>query len=1052
MNIPQTGRKPLPLSPDAVREMLRKRHREDRLDPFATDPDEHISELGKLAVRRKDVNDPFALGDMCALRSLTADNRLLIFYVGKTLLAYRRAAQSGQNDVDRKQARRAIDDYIQFLIEVARRFPTRRNIAVALWGIADEGDTLTGRVAEATIAALLNAYRRGRPDESPDAAAKPGSSSGDSSRASGDDDGTAADIRLDMLSDVSQTIIDVGLDENAISREASAVQPVSETRHYDSSVFMRSSLIEESEADHQRRPSSDSDPSVIETAPARTGDEFPIGARIETSYEVVDVRWGGMGVVYLCYDHDQRAPVAIKSFQSRFLENDRAVNRFVNEALTWIRLEKHRHIVQARLVRNINGRPHIILEHVSGPEMMGADLRSWIERRIDLPKALEFGLHISLGMQHATQRVPGLVHRDLKPANILVTHEGIAKVTDFGLVRSLDLTDIPLAEGESSDDESVNPNDRLTRVGAVVGTAPYMSPEQCQSLEVDMRSDIYAFGCLMYEMLTGRHVFRARKFPEWIKAHIGEQPLFDPRHVQRIPQKLQDLVLNCLAKDPVQRPRNWGDLVEHLSEIYQEVTGQSLELEIVGPALEVRELIDKGYSLTELSRFDEALEAYDQAIALKPDHAQAWARKGRTLRLLERYEDALICYNRALDIDPKFAWAWNGKGIIMERLGRLEQALECFDIARTLNPNDVWYWYNHADALQTLGRYEEAIPLLQHGIQLDAAHPNSWGKLGQIYRLQQRFEEAVQAYEHAIQLAPNYAWAHNGNGLALKALGRSRDALMCFKRAARYQPNEVWHWYNLTEMLVDLGQYHDAVQPAQEATRVDPTHAYSWSKLGQVMRYIGHNEEALKAYERAIELEPENAWSINGKGIVLEHLERYEEALVCYQRAAELKPNDIWHWYNQGNVLVLMGRYEDAITPLQHATHISRQHSRAWARMAFALRSLGRHDESLQAAQQATRTATTHAWAWHEYGCTLEAMNRYDEALSAYEHAAELSSGEPFYIYKQTDMLVNLGQNQRAYELLERALRLDGANPQTWAKLGQVLRRLNHLDKALEAY
>ncbi len=85
---------------------------------------------------------------------------------------------------------------------------------------------------------------------------------------------------------------------------------------------------------------------------------------------------GGMGIVYLCYDHDEREPVAIKTFQSKFLTNENAVARFTQEALTWIRLEKHRHIVQARRVQKFEGRPHIILEHISGPEGLGPDLRS----------------------------------------------------------------------------------------------------------------------------------------------------------------------------------------------------------------------------------------------------------------------------------------------------------------------------------------------------------------------------------------------------------------------------------------------------------------------------------------------------------------------------------------------------------------------------------------------------------------------------------------------------------------------------------------------------
>src|SRR5690606_5185704 len=150
-------------------------------------------------------------------------------------------------------------------------------------------------------------------------------------------------------------------------------------------------------------------------------------------------------------------------------------------------------------------------------------LRSWIEHnRIHLPQAVTFAYHIAAGMQHATARVAGLVHRDLKPANILVTHDEIAKVTDFGLVRSVDLADVPPPE-DGEDDLN-----RLTRGGAIVGTAPDMAPEQCRAEDVDERSDIYAFGCILYEMLAGRPVFAARKFHTWIAAHLTEIPTIPP--------------------------------------------------------------------------------------------------------------------------------------------------------------------------------------------------------------------------------------------------------------------------------------------------------------------------------------------------------------------------------------------------------------------------------------------------------------------------------------------------------------------------------------------
>ncbi|HRF93793.1 MAG TPA: serine/threonine-protein kinase, partial [Aggregatilineales bacterium] len=915
MNIPQVGRKPLPTDDSNARAHLKKRNRQDKTDPFVTDPNPEIQVLGKLALRRNDINDLFALGDLCALQSHSPDNRLLVYYIGKALIAYKRALTHAVHEVDRKTARRAIDEYLRWLFDFAECHPIRRNIAAALWAATDDEDQPETRPTfQRHLIGLLDSYRQKLSTKT--AVAKPkkelpaneddeiDADAVANAEADIDNDSTHADFPPPLLaSDASMTIADTGA---IIEFQSNIVESqfISETQAEESAVFDQTSF----EGNHDM-------PSVKPTASVKTdpdnppdstdedpenviGGDYSVGDRIDGRYEVSEVLRGGMGVVYLCYDHDQREPVAIKTFQSKYLENERALTRFNHEATVWVRLEKHRHIVQARLVQDISKRPHFILEYVSGTEELGSDLRSWIEhRKLDLTTTVEYALHIALGMQHATSKVSGLVHRDLKPANILVTHDHIAKVTDFGLVHSVDLTEISTAELEKTPaDEHLYPSDRLTKVGAIVGTAPYMSPEQCQSKEVDMRSDIYSFGCVLYEMLTGKRVFRARKFSEWMMAHLNEKPSMMVKDKRAIPDKLQQFVLKCLEKNPIYRPQNWGDIVAYFTDLYTEITGKAPEVEVTGPALEARELMDKGYSLTALKRYDEAITAYDQAIALKPDYAWAWARKGRTYRLLERYEEAIACYDRAIAILPRYAFAWNGKGIVLERMKQLDDALRCYEIATEHNPNDVWYWFNRANVLYDLERFKEAIPLLERALQIDPKHPNSWAKLGQIHRVMKNYPESAKAYEQAIHLDPAYAWAYNGCGLVYKAMGRLQEAVTVFRRAARYMPNEVWHWYNLTDTLVEMGNYRDALQPAEEATRTDPNHAFSWAKLGQVFRHLRRLPEALTAYDRALALDNDSAWSINGKGIVLEQMERYAEAHICYARAAELKPNDVWHW------------------------------------------------------------------------------------------------------------------------------------------------------------
>lgn len=1051
MRLPHSTRKPLVLPEAELRALLRKRHKADKTDYFANDPNPEISQLGKLALRRPHINTLFALGDLCLEQALTSDNRLLVFYVGKALIAYQRVLQLTVDNDDRDLAYDMLESVIHWTKHIAEQYPTPRNIAVALWALAEEDATTS--LDETAVEELFDQYLQRIPKPGADIAY-----SDEITQYAEDMDRTEVDIRrLNLLHESATGIMDPldeePEDETNTQYDTEFNALLSETRIEQNTALMeQSSLFERDETQHQVRGSS-----FLQTNPEASPedtDEFKKGDVINNQYRVVDIRRGGMGVVYLCYDDAKREPVAIKTFQSKFLTNPIAVTRFNNEAAIWMQLDKHRHVVQARLVQHIKDRPHIILEHISGEELHGPDLRSWIDHnRLDLRQSLIFGLHIALGMQHATQRVPNLVHRDLKPGNILVTHDGIAKITDFGLVHSVDPRSIPDDAQTDQPTYGRRPNMQLTRAGKVVGTAPYMSPEQCTASPVDVRSDIYAFGCVMYEMLTSKPVFTARKLPEWINAHLNQTPAFPPEHAEHIPESLQILVLKCLEKQPEDRPNAWSDLVEELSSLYEEITGEHAVLEVTGPALEARELMDKGYSLTELGYLDEALKAYDSAINLQPDYAWAWARKGRTLRLMNRLEEALACYDTALKFQPNYAFAWNGKGIVLERMNRLEDALAAYETAAQINPSDVWHWCNLADVLQAMERHREAIPMLEKALQQDPSHPNSWAKLAQVHRILKNYPDAIQCYERALELDNEYAWAHNGYGLTLKAVGRLEDALMSFKRASRHQPSEVWHWYNVTETLIDLKQYDDAIFPAQKATMVDPNHAYSWAKLGQVLRYVKRYEESLEAYNRSLALQPNNGWVINGKAIVLERMNRLEEALACYKEATQYDDSDSWHAnFNLGNILVLLQRYSEALPLLRLAVQTQPTHARSWGRLGNVLRHLKHYEEAIEALEEAIRLDPGYAWAWNEIGNTYDAMNQETEALEAYKQASFVAPTDALYLYHQADLLVQMRRHEEALPLLDQALNLNQRNARVWAKHGQVLRRLGRFNEALESY
>src|SRR5215469_15340930 len=291
--------------------------------------------------------------------------------------------------------------------------------------------------------------------------------------------------------------------------------------------------------------------------PAREREKgIPAGTEIGPYLIVGFLRAGGMGEVYKALDTRLERPVAIKFLPSSFGADYAAFDRFHREARAASAMN-HPQICTIHDVGDYQGRPFLVMELLEGKS-----LKDWIAGKpVPMADLLETAAQIADGLQAA--HLKGIVHRDIKPANIFLTTGGQIKILDFGLAKfgaESNAARSPVGQA----DETVT---AVTRPGSVMGTLAYLSPEQARGEEIDVRTDIYSLGVVLYQMATGRPPFQGKTSGELIAAILHETPVKPSALNPRVRSRLERVILKAVEKDRKARYQSAGELLADLKAI-----------------------------------------------------------------------------------------------------------------------------------------------------------------------------------------------------------------------------------------------------------------------------------------------------------------------------------------------------------------------------------------------------------------------------------------------------------------------------------------------------
>jgi eukaryotic-like serine/threonine-protein kinase len=632
---------------------------------------------------------------------------------------------------------------------------------------------------------------------------------------------------------------------------------------------------------------------------------------------------GGMGRVYRARDLRLDRDVAIKMLADHLAQDDEMIVRFEREARAVAALS-HPNIRAIHELALVNGRLFAVMELLEGESLRA------VLQRAPLPwrQAAEIAIGIAQGLAAAHDKQ--IVHRDLKPENVFVTADGRVKILDFGLAR----TRSPLFAVQ---DDSATTIGLLTQAGTVLGTLGYMSPEQVRGGEVEPASDVFSFGCLLYEMLTGRRAFARDSPAETMAAVLADAPApLDRGH--DVPAALEAVLWHCLKKDP-------GDRFPSARDVSLALQGMLNQSGLTAaPGRRRRGPGTRALAVLPFENLsgDPDLAYLGDGLAESITNALGSLPK---MRVVPR--STAFRYKHRQEDHTTIALALNVRYLLT---GRVLQYGETLGIQADLIdvPRQAQIWGEHytrtasdifmvqeeiageiVDALRLRLTGAERTRLSRRDTESPAAYEaylrgrhywNRWSA--------EDFRLAVRWFQEAIDRDPKYALAHAGladtyvplayYGYLPPAEGmpRAREAAA---RALALQPG-------LPEAHTAMGLIHlfyDYDRPAaaralRRALALNPRHALGHTFLALLFATAARHEEALTAAKRALAIEPLALVAQAGVGWVLYFARRYEEAIQQFRGILELEP----YFSQADHVLNLV--YERIGGYRQAAAHLER--------------------------------------------------------------------------------------------------------------------------------
>lgn len=765
---------------------------------------------------------------------------------------------------------------------------------------------------------------------------------------------------------------------------------------------------------------------MVDSAVLAPGSDFGPRYRIESL-----LGQGGMGRVYKAYDKEIDRTVAIKVVREGFVGDADALKRFKQELHLASKIS-HKHILRIHDLGTVGDTKFISMAYVEGP-----DLHHILKDNPKMPldRALNFATQLAEAL--AAAHAEGVVHRDLKPQNILVDKDDQTYISDFGLAKSFEQSAVG-----------------MTKTGAFVGTPRYMSPEQVEGKPADQRSDLYSYGLILYEMLTGDVPFTGESTLKVMYQRIQEKPKNPKQLKPEIPAWVARIVMRCLEKDPSARYQSAYEILADLQGSKTTSGSRTVQIQlpefterrwvwylagalvllIIAFAIPpVRHLVTgkRGTAVSSISGIPPISQG--KFIAILPFRilgdeqelgyvgeglSEALSAKLFQLKDLHFASDAAVA--KVSNKDPLEKIARNlgvnliVQGMIQGGTDRMAIIVNLIDVAD--GGKKIWtqqFTGVPKDLLtiedQISGQLIAALDVKPSNEEMATATARPTDNV-EAYDLYLRGRQALRGqdalksaesakeyFEQSIQKDPSFALAYSGLSTAcLRMYEYKKDklwaerAVSAAQRAEQLKDNLPEVHFSLGTAYLKTGKSAQAIVELKRGLQLNQNSYEGYSRLGRIYLESGQKEEAIASLKKSIEINPYFWGSHMDLGDAYLSVGENEKALAEFQRVIELDPENGEGWSNVGDAYARMGRYQDSIKAFQKSTELAPIWD-SYSNMSGILLLIGQYDEAVRAAEKAVELSPNEEVAEHNLADAYRASGQKDKAIATYDKAIALA-------------------------------------------------------------